>query len=174
MRKTVKKRKHRYGASSVFLGIVLSAVILIECTFLTFVWELDYNIKVNNAVDAQIESIMCEYNRQLFDVYGIYAFAMNAVDDDIYRKALLACGYAEGPVLDLGGYKKIDSKALRDAIKMYYSYRGTGIAVIQIADAFSGIIDEFLNTGVLKKIREYTSSPAAGSSVMIPIPVQMR
>lgn len=162
MRKKVKKRRNRYGASSVFLGIVLSAVILIECTFLTFVWELDYNIKVNNAVDAQIESIMCEYNRQLFDVYGIYAFTMNAVDDDIYRKALLACGYEEGPVLDLGGYKKVDSKALRDAINMYYSYRGTGIALIQIADAFSEIIEEFINLGVLKKLKEYTSSPAAG------------
>ena len=161
MRRLIRKKKNRYGASSVFLGIVLSAVILIECTFVAFVWELDYNIKVNNAVDAQIDSIMCEYNRQLFDVYGIYAFTMNAVDDDVYRKALLACGFSEGPELDLGGYKKIDRKALRDAINIYYSYRGTGIAIIQIADVFSEVIGEFLNTGVLTKIREYTSSPAA-------------
>ena len=161
MRRTIKKIKNRYGASSVFLGIVLSAVILIECTFVAFVWQLDYNVKVNNAVDAQIDSIMCEYNRQLFDVYGIYAFTMNAVDDDIYRKALLACGFSEGPELDLVGYKKIDKKALRDAINIYYSYRGTGIAIIQIVDVFSEVIGEFLNTGVLAKIREYTSSPAA-------------
>lgn len=162
MRKRIKRRKNRYGASSVFLGIVLSSVILIECTFLTFVWELDYSIKVNNAVDAQIESIMCEYNRQLFDVYGIYAFTMSVVDDDVYSKALLACGYTEGPELNLGGYKKIDRKALRDAINMYYSYRASGIAIVQIADVFSAVIEEFLNTGVLKSIKEYTSSPAAG------------
>lgn len=162
MRTKDKKHHNRHGASSVFLGIILSAVILIECTFLTFVWELDYMTKVNSAVEAQVESIMCEYNRQLFDVYGVYAFTMDAVDDDIYRKALLACGYTEGPVLDLGGYKKIDRKALRDAINMYYSYRATGIAICQIADVFSEMIEKFIGTGALKSIKEFTSSPAAG------------
>ena len=113
MRRTIKKRNKRHGASSVFLAIILSSVILVECTFLAFVWELDYITKVNNAGDAQVESIMCEYNRQLFDVYGVYAFTKDAVDDDIYSKALLACGYTEEPELNLGGYKKIDRKALQ-------------------------------------------------------------
>lgn len=162
MRKTVKRRKQRFGASSVFLAIILSAVILIECTFVAYVWELDYITKVNNAVDAQVESIMCEYNRQLFDVYGVYAFTKTAVDDDVYRKALLACGYEEGPQLDLAGYKKIDTKAFKDAIGMYYSYRATGIAIIQVADVFSEMIGEVIDSDVLKKIKEYTSSPAAG------------
>lgn len=162
MRKTVKRRKQRFGASSVFLAIILSAVILIECTFVAYVWELDYITKVNNAVDAQVESIMCEYNRQLFDVYGVYAFTKTAVDDDVYRKALLACGYEEGPQLDLAGYKKIDTKAFKDAIGMYYSYRATGIALVQVADVFSEMIGEVIDSDVLKKIKEYTSSPAAG------------
>ena len=162
MRKMVKRRKQRFGASSVFLAIILSAVILIECTFVAYVWELDYITKVNNAVDAQVESIMCEYNRQLFDVYGVYAFTKTAVDDDVYRKALLACGYEEGPQLDLAGYKKIDTKAFKDAIGMYYSYRATGIAIIQVADVFSEMIGEVIDSDVLKKIKEYTSSPAAG------------
>ena len=162
MRRTVKRRKQRFGASSVFLAIILSAVILIECTFVAYVWELDYITKVNNAVDAQVESIMCEYNRQLFDVYGVYAFTKTAVDDDVYRKALLACGYEEGPQLDLAGYKKINTKAFKDAIGMYYSYRATGIALVQVADVFSEMIGEVIDSDVLKKIKEYTSSPAAG------------
>ena len=162
MRIRIKSRKRRFGASSVFLAIILSAVILIECTFLKFVWELDYITKVNNAVDAQVESIMCEYNRQLFDVYGVYAFTMTAVDDDVYRSALLACGYDKGPQIDLAGYKKIDKKALKDAIGMYYSYRATGIVLIQVADVFSEMIGELIDSDVLDKIKEYTSSPAAG------------
>ena len=162
MRKRTKKRKNRYGASSIFLGIILSSVILIECTILTFVWELDYLTKVNAAVDAQVESIMCEYNRQLFDVYGIYAFTKNAVDDDVFNKALQTCGYKDGPKLDFGGYKTIDRKAFRDAVNMYYSYRATGISISRVADVFSELISEFIGTGVLKNIKEYTSSPAAG------------
>ena len=162
MRRRNKSRRNRYGASSVFLGIVLSAAILVECTFLTFVWELDYITKVNNAVETQVESILCEYNRQLFDVYGIYAFTINVVDDDVYRKALLNCGYSEGPKLDIGGYRSIDKKALRDAINMYYSYRGSGIAIIRIADFFSEMISELADNKVLKMIKEFTSSPAAG------------
>lgn len=162
MRRNLKNRKYRYGASSVFLAIILSAVILVECTFLAFVWELDYITKVNNAVDAQVESIMCEYDHQLFDVYGVYAFTKTVVDDDVYRSALLACGYQEGPQLDLAGYRKIDTKAFKDAIGMYYSYRATGIALIQVADVFSEMIGELIDSDVLKKIKEYTSSPAAG------------
>lgn len=162
MRRSVKTKKNRHGASAVFLAIILSAVILIECTFVAFVWELDYITKVNNAVDAQVESIMCEYDRQLFDVYGIYAFTKKAVDDDIYCKALLACGYEEGPKLDLAGYKTIDKKALRDAISMYYSNRATGIAICQIADVFSDMIGEVIDSEVLKKLKEFTSSKAAG------------
>ena len=113
-------------------------------------------------MNAAIRAVARSALARDFDVYGIYAFTMNAVDDDIYRKALLACGYDEGPKLDLAGYKKIDKKALRDAINMYYSYRSTGIAICQIADVFSEIIGEVIDSDVLKKIKEFTSSPAAG------------
>ena len=112
MKRKTKTRKNRYGASSVFLGIILSAVILIECTFLTFVWELDYATKVNNAVDAQVESIICEYNRQLLMFTGICFFLGFCIDDDVYRKALADMRLTQKvPSPDLGGYKKIDSKS---------------------------------------------------------------
>ena len=65
-----KRRRNRRGASSVFLAIVLSALILVECMFLAFVWNLDYALSVNTALKTEIDTILCDYNRQLFDVTG--------------------------------------------------------------------------------------------------------
>ena len=88
MKKSNKRRVNRRGVSSVFLAIILSALILVECTFLAFVWNLDYALSVNTALKTQIDTILSDYNRQLFDVYGVYAFSIDGVDDYCFNKAL--------------------------------------------------------------------------------------
>ena len=62
------KTKTKHGASSIFLAIIMSAVILVECTFVAFVWNLDYALGVNTALKDQAETILADYNRQLFSV----------------------------------------------------------------------------------------------------------
>ena len=88
MKKDNKLKRSKHGASSIFLAIVLSALILVECTFLTFVWNLDYALTVNTALKTQIDTILSDYNRQLFSIYGLYAFSLDDVDDECFDKAL--------------------------------------------------------------------------------------
>ena len=88
MKRTDKNRRTKRGASSLFLAVIMSALILVECTFVAFVWNLDYALSVNEALKTQIDTILCDYNRQLFDVYGIYAFTLDEVDDECFCKAL--------------------------------------------------------------------------------------
>ena len=68
MKRTDKHIKTRRGVSSLFLAVILSALILVECTFVAFVWNLDYALSVNTALKTQIDTILCDYNRQLFSV----------------------------------------------------------------------------------------------------------
>ena len=115
-----KRRRNRRGASSVFLAIVLSALILVECTFLAFVWNLDYALSVNTALKTEIDTILCDYNRQLFDVYGIYAFSIDGIDDECFNKALEINGLNARSTLYVSGKNKITTDDLRKAIASYY------------------------------------------------------
>lgn len=162
MRKNNKLRKNKHGASTIFLAIILSALILVECTFVAFVWNLDYALSVNAALRAQIDTILCDYNRQLFDVYGIYAFALDGVDDECFNKALEINGLTAQSTLYVAGTEELTAEDIRTVIASYYWYRGTGISLKGIVEGYSEFICEIDEKGVLSKIGEYMQSPAAG------------
>lgn len=156
-----KRRRNRRGASSVFLAIVLSALILVECTFLAFVWNLNYALSVNTALKTEIDTILCDYNRQLFDVYGIYAFSIDGIDDECFNKALEINGLNARSTLYVSGKNKITTDDLRKAIASYYLYRSTGIVGKTLVDSFSDMFLQLDTSGILNKIGKYMESPAA-------------
>ena len=161
MRKTDKHRRNRHGASTVFLAIILSALILIECTFLAFVWNLDYALSVNTALKTQIDTILSDYNRQLFDVYGVYAFTIDGVDDYCFNKALEINGMTAQSTLVAGNCREFTAGDLRCAIASYYWYRGTGISLNDVVDGYSEFLCEIDENGIVSKISEYMQSPAS-------------
>ena len=115
-----KHRRNRHGASSIFLAIILSAVILVECTFLAFVWNLDYALSVNTALKTEIDTVLADYNRQLFDVYGVYAFSLEGIDNECFNKALEINGLTAQSTLYVSGRHKVTTEDLRKAISSYY------------------------------------------------------
>ena len=156
------KTKTKHGASSIFLAIVMSAVILVECTFVAFVWNLDYALGVNTALKDQAETILADYNRQLFSVYGIYAFAIEGIDNECFKKALEINGLTAESELYVSGKQRFTCDDLRKAIDSYYWYRGTGAALRQLAQGYSEMISELDNKGILKNVSQFMRSPAAG------------
>ena len=162
MRKTNKNRRNKHGASSVFLAVILSALILIECTFAAFVWNLDYALSVNTALKTQIDTIMADYDRQLFDVYGVYAFTLDEIDDECFRKALEINGLSSASVLYINGTTEFTADDLKKAINSFYFYRGTGIAMKSIVDGYKEMILELDDRGIFSRIGEFMQSPAAG------------
>jgi len=162
MKKSNKRKFNRHGASSVFLAIILTALILVECTFLAFVWNLDYALSVNTALKTQIDTILSDYNRQLFDVYGVYAFSIDGVDDYCFNKALEINGLTAQSALYAADCRKLTADDLRMAIASYYWYRGTGVALKGVVEGYSELLAEIDKNGVIDKIRQYMQSPAAG------------
>ena len=161
----VKHNKHirtKHGASSIFLAIIMSALILVECTFVAFVWNLDYALSVNTALKTQIDTILSDYNRQLFDVYGIYAFTLDSVDDECFRKALEINGLDSQSSLYVSSGYRFTTEDLKKAINTYYWYRGTGVSVKSLVESYSALFLELDSKGIIKKVGQFMQSPAAG------------
>ncbi|MBP5261664.1 MAG: hypothetical protein J6Z43_06025 [Clostridiales bacterium] len=160
-------RHNKYGASTVFLSIVLSALILIECTYLTFVWDLDRRMEISRALKNEVEAIMADYDRELFDTYGIYAFCIDDVDDHVFAEVIGRHGLQTAQTVEIDGIETLDTESLRKAISSYYAYRAGSIAVRSMYFQVSGIIDEIDEKGVMNKIRSFTSSGASSYLVDI-------
>ncbi len=162
MRRINKRDRTKHGSASVFLSLILSALILVECTFVAFVWNLDYALSVNTALKTQIDSILSDYNRQLFEVYGIYAFTKDEIDDECFYKALESNGLESGSTLFVTSRSRFTADDLKKAINSYYWYRGTGISVKSVVEDYSQLILGLDESGVLAKVGEFMESPAAG------------
>ena len=162
MKRTDKNRRTKRGASSLFLAVIMSALILVECTFVAFVWNLDYALSVNEALKTQVDTILCDYNRQLFDVYGIYAFTLDEVDDECFCKALEINGLTSQSTLVVTAADEFTTEDLKTAINSYYWYRGTGISLRDLVDGYAEMIRRTDEKGILNQVGEYMQSPAAG------------
>ena len=125
MRIIKHKNRTKHGASTIFLAIIMSALVLVECTYLSFVWNLDYALSINEALKTQVDTILCDYNRQLFDVYGIYAFTLDEIDDECFYKALEMNGLTSQSTLIVTATDKFTTEDLKTAINSYYWYRGS-------------------------------------------------
>ena len=162
MKRTDKNRRTKRGASSLFLAVIMSALILVECTFVAFVWNLDYALSVNEALKTQVDTILCDYNRQLFDVYGIYAFTLDEVDDECFCKALEMNGLTSQSTLVVTATDEFTTEDLKTAINSYYWYRGSGISLKGLVEGYAEMIRRTDEKGILNQVGEYMQSPAAG------------
>ncbi len=154
--------RNKSGAMTMFLAIILSALILVECTFVLFVWDLDYRMAFDSALRAEVETILAEYDRQLFDTYGIYAVTLNDVDDEVFRKAISTHGYTGDSDIEIYGVKALGVDDLKAAISVYYANRAGGILFENALVQFEGLMEGTGAGDVLDALREYTSSDAAG------------
>lgn len=161
MKRLNRKTRTKHGTSTIFLAIIMSALVLVECTYLSFVWNLDYALSVNTALKTQIDTILSDYNRQLYSVYGIYAFAIEGVDNECFEKALEINGLESKSELFISGKQRFTCDDLKKAINSYYWYRGTGIGLKSVVQGYKDMIVELDRQGILKKVGQFMKSPAA-------------
>ena len=121
-------------------------MILVECTFLAFVWNLDYALSVNTALKTEIDTVLADYNRQLFDVYGVYAFSLEGIDNECFNKALEINGLTARSTLYVSGRHKVTTEDLRKAISSYYLYRSTGLVAKTLVNSFSDMFLQLDNS----------------------------
>ncbi|MBP5180818.1 MAG: hypothetical protein J6127_05985 [Clostridiales bacterium] len=155
-------RKNKKGTTTLFLAIVLSALILVETTYMAYVADLDRRLTYSRALKEQTEIYLASYDRTLFKAYGIYAFNSNEIDSELFESILAANGYESGDVMYVSGLYSFDTDDLERAVAVFYSYRATGIAVNRLSDQINALIEGLDATGAYSSLRQFTSSPASG------------
>ena len=154
-------RKNKKGTSTLFLAIILSALILVESTYIAFVADLDRRLTYTRALKEQSEIYLASYDRQLFKTYGIYAFNKANLNSIVFDEILAANGYENGDVMYVSGMYAIDTEVLRHSVAVFYTYRASGIIFQRFRSQIIALIDQ-LGDGVVGTLREYISSPSSG------------
>ena len=161
MRSISKCKGRRHGTTTLFLAIILTSVIFIQVTYFSLVVELDRKACFHRAVTTQAECFLADYDRELFSVYGLYAFDINTLDCDVFHNVLTANGIDEGDVITVSGIDTFDTEDLRAAISMYYATRSPGIVVSGLIGCLSSYLDELDEMGFTKNIKKFMNSDAA-------------
>ena len=155
-------KKNKRGTSTLFLAIILSALILVETTYLAYAADLNRRLTYNRALKEQTEIYLASYDRQLFKTYGIYAFDSSRINTLVFNEVLAANGYEPGDVMYASGIYSIDTEVLRRAVACYYSYRASGVIFQRFSSMIMSLIGQIRDGGALGDLREFVSSPASG------------
>lgn len=149
------------GTTCLFLAIILSAMILVEVTYLQLVLELDRKLTYDRGVRLALETYLADYNRQLFDVYGLYAFDVEGIDDEVYRSVLAASCISEDSILVVSGMDTFDEDDLQRAINIYCTYRSSGMLFSFFGDQIVDLLEKIDDLGILESLSDFMSSDAA-------------
>lgn len=155
------KNNNRRGATTLFLSVILSAIILVECTYIGLVEELRCNLAYSRGVKLQVETFLSEYDRTLLKTYGIYAFDIDSIDPYIFELTLQGSGIEAGTELYVCGVNSFDTDDLRDAISLYYAYRSSGVIFTAVSDYIVEALDSVDDLGILNKLRSFMNSGAS-------------
>lgn len=157
----LKKKGNRRGATTLFLAIILSAIILVECTYIELVEDLRCNLAYTRGVKLQVETFLSDYDRQLLKTYGIYAFNMDTIDSDVFRMTLEGSGIEAGSDIYVCGVNSFDTDDLRDAVSLYYAYRSSGVIFDYLSDYIFEALEEIDQFGLIDKFRGFVRSEAS-------------
>ena len=155
------RRRGKRGTTCLFLAIILSALILVEITYFRLVLQLDRRLTYDRAVRLTLETYLSDYNRQLFNVYGIYAFDAGGIDDEVYRSVLAACGIEDDSILVVSGMDTFDEDDLQRAVDLYCTYRSTGMLFSFFGDQIVDLLEKIDELGLLGSLSDFMSSDAA-------------
>lgn len=160
--KVISKSKYinKYGSATVFVSTILAAVIIVEAIYLCAVIEADRRVTVNRALKSEVETILSDYDRMLFEVYGIYGFCKGELDDQVFNKVLINNGINPDGYVEINSYRVMKSEDLKRAIASFYSYRGASVAANGFTDVILSAIDAFDSKGILNSLHNATSGKA--------------
>ncbi|MCQ2466086.1 MAG: hypothetical protein MJ166_01020 [Clostridia bacterium] len=147
--------KNKRGSGSIFLAIILSALIFVEGIYLSMIIDINRRQTINRALKLQVDTILANYNEELFENYGIYGFFLDDVNEEIYINVIETTGYKYGEDIYIDGYKTINTAQLREAISNYYAYRSPGLLLSKVSKIFEYAIDKFDDSDFATNLKNF-------------------
>ena len=139
MKNNVKAKK---GSVSVFLCIVLSAVILVESIYFYGSWMRNAEADLQRCMQLQLSYALSEYNEDLFRNYGLYAMEKEASSTDVFSDCFSFPGMARA---SFHLENELNGDALFTGAVAYSKMRFPAVAVSSAIDIIKKA------TGVLKE-----------------------
>ncbi|MBR2750220.1 MAG: hypothetical protein IKD90_03710 [Clostridiales bacterium] len=153
----MKKRLFgRKGSITIFLCIILSAIILLESVYISGAYQRKREVLITEAVSHQVEQALSQFDRDILDWYGLYAIKEVKEGTAVFKSmtaSLKDASYAYEMT------HPFDNDCLKDCISDYMRLRG-------LAFEGNGILDRL---GIsISKIRGSNNTGGDGISSWLP------
>jgi len=145
----------RNGSASIFLCIILSAVILTECVLYSATRMRGTEADIARCMRLQISQILCNYNEQLLGNYGLYGVNEASVNKKVFDKCFSGAGDF---ILAAEPCGLMTTEDLRTGISDYMKIRMPAIASAEILSRFKGVFSEIRESTIFKKSQTLESS----------------
>ena len=149
----------RNGGVTIFLCIILSAVILTESILYNAARLRGTEADLARCMRLQISQILCNYNRPLLENYGLYGLDEASVNTQVFDACFSG---KEDFALTANPYALITTEDLRMGITDYMQIRMPAIASEEILSRFKGVFSEIRESSVFKKAKTLESSQWLG------------
>lgn len=156
-------KRHRFfrrgGGASIFLCIILSAVILTEGVLYFAARVRGYEAELSRCMRLQISQILCSYNEDLLENYGLYGLDSSSVNTQIFDACFTGKDEVQMAVVPLGIMTASD---LQSGISDYMRIRMPAVTSGEIISRFKSICTEIEGCDLFKKAAGAKSSAWLG------------
>ncbi len=142
--------RSRSGSASIFLCIVLSAVILTESILFAAALERQAEADIMRCMRMQAEIALCRYNEPLLKYYGLYGIGSSLGDTDVFAD----CFDGTAAAVDMSGVNEMTAPSLKEAISDYMKVRAPSIVSADMLSRLKGVLKEIYSSDFFKTMGE--------------------
>lgn len=148
------------GGITVFLCIILSAVILTESILFCAARERGIEAELTKCMHLQTAQILCNYNEALLENYGLYAMNSNAVNQDVFATCFQESSDASVTVDAENDMTKVQ---LQTGIVDFMKLRIPAIAGNEILSRLKSVLSEIGDNDIVKQSKQADTSAWLGT-----------
>lgn len=145
----------RCGGASIFLCIILSAVVLTEGILYYAARVRAYEADLQRCMRLQISQILANYNQSLLDHYGLYGVDASSVSSAVFNSCFSG---SDDAVLTAEPSGILTSSDLKTGISDYMKIRMPAVAAGEILTRLKGVIKEITDSQIFQKAQGSKSS----------------
>lgn len=144
-----RKWTGRHGAITLFLCIILSALIVLETVFVAGSYRRKQEVELTEATSHQVEQIMSQFDRDALNWYGIYGIGEVKADHAIFER--MTCDLTDTS-FEYQLTDEVDEEDIETSVMDYMKLRGfafegdmildrinTSLSFIESMDEFSSV-----------------------------------
>lgn len=154
MRRRRQDIRIRTGGASIFLCIILSAVLLTESILFAAALERRTEADIMRCMRMQAEAALCRYNETLLEYYGLYGLGGSTGDTGVFTE----CFQGSGAEIVVSGMNEMSTDSLGNAISDYMKVRAPSIVSADLLSRLRGILDDIYSSDFFRKAGEAKGS----------------